>query len=95
MNRYRWRRIVEIAYREERKKFHYFNRKSYKKIYQIWVRAKRLGLTELSHSEFTRSILAPTSRGVTITEMEMNLGKLEQHLKNYADKRRETNGKND
>lgn len=40
--RYRWRRILEIRYREGRKEHYYFNRKSYKKIYQLWVRAKRL-----------------------------------------------------
>lgn len=92
MRKYRWRRIIEITYREERKKFHYFNRKTCKRIYQIWVRAKRLGLTELSHDDFSSTISSRISRGVTFTEMEMNLGKLEQHLKNCADKRRETNG---
>lgn len=87
MRKYRWRRIIEITYREERKKFHYFNRKICKRIYQIWVRAKRLGLTELSHAKFTKSIVAPISRGFTITEMEMSIGKLEQHLKKHAEER--------
>lgn len=64
---YRWRQIMEIRYREERKKHNYFNRKSYKKMYQLWVRAKRLELTELSYDDFL--------------ELEMNIGRLEQHLK--------------
>lgn len=78
---YRWRQIMEIRYREERKKYHYFNRKSYKKMYRLWVRAKRLELTELSYNDFVHSIVGPESVGVRFIEMEMNIGRLEQHLK--------------
>lgn len=89
--RYRWRRILEIRYREGRKEHYYFNRKSYKKIYQLWVRAKRLGLTNLSHWDFTKSIIFPGSRGVTFIEMEMNIGRLEKHLKALAEEKRAAN----
>lgn len=89
--RYRWRRILEIQYREGRKEHYYFHRKSYKKIYQFWVRAKRLGLTNLSHSDFAQSIVFPKSRGITFTEMEMNIGQLEKHLKALAEEKRAAN----
>lgn len=80
MNRYRWRRILEINYREGRKQGYYFNRKSYKKIYQIWVRAKRLGLTKTPYDSFAREIISRSSRGIVIEEMIMNIGKIEKHL---------------
>lgn len=84
MRKYRWRRIIEIMYRQERKEHHYFNRKTYKKIYQIWVRAKRLGITDVSHNDFAKSVVSIISRGTTIAEMEMNIGQLEKHLKKHA-----------
>ncbi|MGG5323864.1 hypothetical protein IGJ83_001177 [Enterococcus pernyi] len=91
ITRYRWRRILEIRYREGRKEHYYFNRKSYKKIYQLWVRAKRLGLTDLPHYDFAKTIVIPESRGVTFAEMEMNIGRLEKHLEILAEERRTAN----
>lgn len=91
MRKYRWRRIIEIMYRQERKKFHYFDRKTYKKIYQVWIRARRLGITEVPHNDFARSVISLISRGVNITEMEMNLGELEKHLKQVAEERKNLN----
>lgn len=87
MNRYRWRSIIESQYKQDRKNHVYFHRKTYKKIYQIWVRAKRLGLTSASYSSFRMIVGTRMSWGYTPAEMKMNIGQLEKHLKKIAKNR--------
>lgn len=84
MNRYRWRAIIESQYKQDRKNHVYFNRKTHKKIYQIWVRARRLGLMKAPYSSFRMSVVSRMSWGNTPTEMKMNIGQLEKHLKKIA-----------
>lgn len=84
MHKYRWRAVMEAQYREARKAHCYFNRKASKKIYQIWVRARRLGLTKEPYSSFGMSVVSRMSWGNTPTEMKMNIGQLEKHLKKIA-----------
>lgn len=49
------------------------------------MRAKRLGITDVSHNDFAKSVVSIISRGTTIAEMEMNIGQLEKHLKKHAE----------
>ncbi len=84
MNRYRWRSIIEAQYKEARKANCYFDRKTQKKIYQIWVRARRLGLMTAPFSSFRMITVSQMSWGNTPIEMKMNIGQLEKHLKKIA-----------
>lgn len=84
MSTYRWRAFIESKYKQVRKEKGYFDRKLIKKIYRIWIRAKRLGLTEDSLCMFTEKIVLRINRGEYPKELNMNIGKLEQHLKKIA-----------
>lgn len=63
------------------------NYKTQKKIYQIWVRARRLGLMTAPFSSFRMSVVSKMSWGNTPIEMKMNIGQLEKHLKKIAKNR--------
>ena len=84
MRHYRWRAFIESKYKQVRKEKGYFDRKLIKKIYRIWIRAKRLGLTEDPLYIFTEKIVLRINRGEYPKELNMNIGKLEQHLKKIA-----------
>lgn len=84
MSHYRWRAFIESKFKQVRKEKGYFDRKLIKKIYRIWIRAKRLGLTEDSLYTFTQKIVFRINRGEYPKELNMNIGKLEQHLKTIA-----------
>ncbi|MDT2693070.1 hypothetical protein P7E07_03765 [Enterococcus gallinarum] len=84
MSNYRWRAFIESKYKQARKEKGYFDRKLIKKIYRIWIRSKRLGLTEDSLYMFTEKIVLRINRGEYPKELNMNIGKLEQHLKKIA-----------
>lgn len=87
MHKYRWRAVIEAQYKEARKAHWYFDRKTQKKIYQIWVRARRLGLMTAPFSSFRMSVVSKMSWGNTPIEMKMNIGQLEKHLEKIAKNR--------
>lgn len=87
MSKRRWRRILEIEFREAKKKGHYFNRKTYKKIRQIWNCASRSGLIDVPLGIFERRFIVPLSRGYKIQELSLSISQLEKKIDRIAKKR--------
>lgn len=82
MSNVRFRRIIEIQYKEYRKIGGYFNRKHKKQAYKVWRRLRKLGVLNLTFSEFLWEVIAHGSRGITYNEMKMNNKALDKHFKN-------------
>lgn len=81
MNHIRFRRILEVHYREYRKIGGYFDRKDRKQGFKVWKRARKSGMTTLEFHEFYFNVMSAGSRGITYREMLMNNKALDRHFR--------------